>query len=248
MVEVAAGGAGRRRSPSGWAGLPRCHTWRGDGRLPLFFSTIWWVIRGRGKAGAVPNPVRHGPRPLQTRPSCRMAAPARGHICNGGPEHERPRHFFCNLVDNKRLHLLPSARRTVSPPVTHKPSRPAIGGARGAARPEESRRHQLHCRFTRTDNRLRFAKGRAIAWNVRALNRFEWANRLKVPIPSYGGQQAHAECARRSLPAVGRAAWPSPEMVAWPMRAREGRPGETDENYAPTSPVPVSLNIIGNAT
>ena len=70
--------------------------------------------------------------------------------------------------------------------------RTLIEGVFGA---EESRRHQLHCRFVRTDNRLRFAKGRAIAWNVRAPGRFEWANRLKVPIPSYGRQQTHAECA-----------------------------------------------------
>lgn len=47
----------------------------------------------------------------------------------------------------------------------------------------------------RMDNRLRFAEGRANARNVRALNRLEWDNRLKVPIPSYGRQQAHAECA-----------------------------------------------------
>ena len=40
----------------------------------------------------------------------------------------------------------------------------------------------------------RFAKGRAIAWNIRVLNRFECANRLRIPIPSYGGL-AHAECA-----------------------------------------------------
>ncbi len=55
----------------------------------------------------------------------------------------------------------------------------------------------------RTDNHLRFAKGRAIAWNVRAPGRFEWANRLKVPIPSYGGQQTHT--VRLTLPACGRA-------------------------------------------
>ena len=66
-----------------------------------------------------------------------------------------------------------------------------IEGVFGA---EEGRRHHQHCRFVRTDNRLRFAKGRAIAWNVRAPGRFEWANRLKVHIPSYGGQQMHAEC------------------------------------------------------
>ena len=58
---------------------------------------------------------------------------------------------------------------------------------------EESRRRHLHCRFIRTDNRLRFAKGRAIAWNVRAPSRFEWANRLKAPPPSSDGQQMHAE-------------------------------------------------------
>ncbi len=49
------------------------------------------------------------------------------------------------------------------------PLRALIEGVFGA---EEGRRHQLHCRFVRTDNRLRFAKGRAIAWNVRAPGRF----------------------------------------------------------------------------
>ena len=60
---------------------------------------------------------------------------------------------------------------------------------------EETRRHQLHCRFVRKDNRRLFAKGRAIAWNIRVLNRFECANRLNIPIPSYGGV-AHAEFIR----------------------------------------------------
>ena len=60
---------------------------------------------------------------------------------------------------------------------------------------EESKRHHLHCQFVRTDNRLWFGKGRAIAWNMRALGRFEWADRLKIPIRSYGGQQMHVECA-----------------------------------------------------
>ena len=69
--------------------------------------------------------------------------------------------------------------------------RSLIGGIFGA---EETRRHQLHCRFVREDNRRRFAKGRAIAWNIRVLNRFECANRLNIPIPSYGGM-AHVECA-----------------------------------------------------
>ena len=58
---------------------------------------------------------------------------------------------------------------------------------------EETRGHQLHCRFVREDNRLRFAKGRAMAWNIRVLNRFQCANRLNIPMPSYGGL-AHAEC------------------------------------------------------
>lgn len=51
---------------------------------------------------------------------------------------------------------------------------------------EETRRHQLHCRFIREDSRRRFPKGRAISWNIRVLNRFKWANRLGIPIPSYG--------------------------------------------------------------
>ena len=59
---------------------------------------------------------------------------------------------------------------------------------------EETRRHQLHCRFVLEDNRRQFAKGRAIAWNIRVLNRFECANRLNIPIPSYGGM-ARVECA-----------------------------------------------------
>ena len=59
---------------------------------------------------------------------------------------------------------------------------------------EESRRHQLHCRFVREDNRRRFAKGRAISWNIRVLNRFECARRLNISIPSYGGP-ACTECA-----------------------------------------------------
>ncbi len=66
--------------------------------------------------------------------------------------------------------------------------RAPIGGIFGAG---ETR---LHCRFVREDNRRLFAKGRAIAWNIRILNRFECANRLNIPIPSYGGV-AHVECA-----------------------------------------------------
>ena len=61
--------------------------------------------------------------------------------------------------------------------------RALIEGIFGA---EETRGHQLRCRLVRADNRRQFAKGRAIAWNIRALNRFEHANRLCIPIPSYG--------------------------------------------------------------
>ena len=69
--------------------------------------------------------------------------------------------------------------------------RSLIEGIFGA---EETRGHRLPCRFVREDNRRRFAKGRAIAWNIRVLNRFQCANRLRIPVPSYGGL-AHAECA-----------------------------------------------------
>ena len=31
---------------------------------------------------------------------------------------------------------------------------------------EETRGHQLYCRFIRDDNRKRFAKGRVISWNI----------------------------------------------------------------------------------
>ena len=59
---------------------------------------------------------------------------------------------------------------------------------------EETRRHQLHCRFVREDNRRRFGKCRAISWNMRVLNRFECAKKLGISIPSYGSP-ARAECA-----------------------------------------------------
>ena len=62
--------------------------------------------------------------------------------------------------------------------------RALIEGIFGA---EETRRHQLHCRFVRKDNRRLFAKGRAIAWNIRTLNRFECANRLNIRNTLHGG-------------------------------------------------------------
>ncbi len=71
------------------------------------------------------------------------------------------------------------------------PLRSLIEGIFGA---EETRQHQLCCRFIRKDNRRRFGKGRAIAWNIRVLNRFECAKKLGIPIPSYG-RSVHVECA-----------------------------------------------------
>ena len=55
--------------------------------------------------------------------------------------------------------------------------RPLIEGAFGA---EETRRHQLHCRFVRQDNRRRFAKGRSTARSIRTPNQFECAT-----VPAY---------------------------------------------------------------
>ncbi len=51
---------------------------------------------------------------------------------------------------------------------------------------EESKRHQLHCRFIRPDNRRRFGKIRTIAWNIKVLNRFRCARLQGIEIPSYG--------------------------------------------------------------
>ena len=52
---------------------------------------------------------------------------------------------------------------------------------------EESKRHQLHCRFINWDSHRRFGKIRAIAWNLKALNRLRCARMLGIEIPSYGG-------------------------------------------------------------
>ena len=51
---------------------------------------------------------------------------------------------------------------------------------------EESKRHQLHCRFILPDNRRRFGKIRAIAWNIKVLNRLRCARIRGIEIPSYG--------------------------------------------------------------
>ena len=52
---------------------------------------------------------------------------------------------------------------------------------------EESKRHQLYCGFIRWDTRCRFGKIRAIAWNLKVLNRLRYARMLGIEIPPYGG-------------------------------------------------------------
>ena len=61
------------------------------------------------------------------------------------------------------------------------------GMIEGISGGEESKRHQLHCRFIRWDNRCHFGKIRAIAWNLKVLNRLRCARMLGIEIPSYGG-------------------------------------------------------------
>lgn len=51
---------------------------------------------------------------------------------------------------------------------------------------EGSRRHQPHCRLILPDDRRRFGKIRAIAWNIKALNRFRCARMRGMGMPSYG--------------------------------------------------------------
>ena len=65
--------------------------------------------------------------------------------------------------------------------------RSLIKGIFGA---EETKRYQMHCRFIREDNWRRFATIRAIAWNIKILNRFECASTLRIPIPSCGDLNA----------------------------------------------------------
>ena len=65
-------------------------------------------------------------------------------------------------------------------------TRALIEGVFGA---EETKRHQLHCRFLLEETRTNFSKFRAIAWNLGVLHRFNCANRLGIPIPSYGEQE-----------------------------------------------------------
>ena len=50
---------------------------------------------------------------------------------------------------------------------------------------EEAKRHQLHCRFLKEDNRIRFGKIRSITWNLKVPNRFMHAKWLGIAIPAY---------------------------------------------------------------
>ena len=50
---------------------------------------------------------------------------------------------------------------------------------------EEAKRHQLHCRFLKGDNRIRFGKIRSIIWNPKVLNRFMHAKKPGIAMPAY---------------------------------------------------------------
>ena len=60
--------------------------------------------------------------------------------------------------------------------------RATIEGIFGA---EEAKRHQLHRRFPKEDNRIRFGKIRSITWNPKVLNRFMHARKPGIAIPAY---------------------------------------------------------------
>ena len=78
----------------------------------------------------------------------------------------------------------PSRRRAAElhDPEEHK----LCGMIEGIFGAEEAGGNRPHCRFSREDNRRRFGRGRAIAWNVRVLGRLRCANELGIQIPSYG--------------------------------------------------------------
>ena len=50
---------------------------------------------------------------------------------------------------------------------------------------EEAKNHQLHCRFLKEENRIRFGTMRAIGWNISVLNRSVCANKIGAKIPTY---------------------------------------------------------------
>lgn len=54
---------------------------------------------------------------------------------------------------------------------------------------EETKNHQLKCRFLLEENRIKFSKFRAISWNINVLCRFMCANYLGIKIPSYGDSE-----------------------------------------------------------
>jgi len=125
-----------------------------------------------------------------------------GHIFNADRGYDADYNFeeaFC-------MNMMPNIKQRMGAVSEDKPSRKKAAGIfnraeyplrsliEGIFGAEETRQHQLYCRFIRKDNRRRFGKGRAIAWNIRVLNRFECAKKLGIPIPSYG-RPVHAECA-----------------------------------------------------
>lgn len=61
--------------------------------------------------------------------------------------------------------------------------RSLIEGIFGA---EETKNHRLYCRMRLDENRKRFGKIMAIAWNIRTLNKFICAHKKGQKIPSYG--------------------------------------------------------------
>ena len=121
--------------------------------------------------------------------------------CNRREEYWR---FYDHAVVSEASHL----RRTLIQLVREKPCPRLEGSNRGRPQVHSKEKldfaclwmvmahNQMHCRGRPDGQPPAVRQGyRAIAWNVRVLNWFEWANRLKVPIPSYGGQQMRAECA-----------------------------------------------------
>ena len=93
---------------------------------------------------------------------------------------------------------------------------------------EETRGHQLCYRLILADHRRRFTKVGAISRNIRAPNRFEHANRLRIPIPSYGAQASRV---RLSLARTGLCWWKSGRVHLT----------ETDGSFAST-PLPPTFD------
>ncbi|MGC1927888.1 MAG: hypothetical protein WA667_02855, partial [Candidatus Nitrosopolaris sp.] len=50
---------------------------------------------------------------------------------------------------------------------------------------EETKHHQLYCRFRLTNNRKRFGLIKSIGWNLEVLNTLQCANKLGLKITQY---------------------------------------------------------------